>query len=214
MSAGPGLPPAQVEPFGKRVLSSDLRLWRVHDFTRPATVFNPCIGRRGRFSPLYDATGACIPTLYAGETREAAMFETVFRDLPPLPLARQVFTKELNGRAISELRTRRPLRLAPMFNQNLAIIGQSRQTMIECHGAEAYEQTCAWAEAIHRDFPDIDGLVWTSRQQDEALAMVLFEERIAPGNLEEVGSEHLDRGPARNWVSQMAKAYKIDLIPS
>jgi hypothetical protein len=42
--------------------------------------------------------------------------------------------------------------------------------------------------------------------------MALFERRIAPGNLEEVVSKPLDCGPARNWVSQVAKAYKIDLI--
>jgi RES domain len=211
--AGPGVPPARIEPFGERVLAAGMQFWRVHDASRAGDVFNPCKGRRGRFSPLYNAEGACIPTLYAGETREAAAFETIFRDLPPLPLLRQVFTKELDGRAMSELRTQRALRLAPMFNQNLAIVGQSRQTMVESHGTAAYEETCAWAEAIHRDLPDVDGLLWTSRQQDEALALLLFGTRVRPGDLEVVSSGPIDRGPGRQWVSDVARTYRIDLIP-
>jgi RES domain len=211
--SGPGLPPARVEPFGERVLAAGTRLWRVHDAVRAGNVFNPCKGSRGRFSPLRDARGACIPTLYAGATREAAMFETVFRDLPPLPLPRRVFASALGGRAMSELRTRRALRLAPMFNQNLAIVGQSRQTLIECHGSRCYVETCAWAEAIHRDLPALDGLVWTSRQQDDALAMVLFGGRVPSADLEVVGTEPLDGGPARAWVSETARAFRIDLIP-
>jgi hypothetical protein len=211
--AGPGLPPARIERFGERVIAAGTQLWRVHDASRIGNVFNPCKGRRGRFSPLHDAAGACIPTLYAGETREAAVFETIFRDLPPLPLLRQVFIREFDGRTMSELRTRRALRLAPMFNQNLAIVGQSRQTMIESHGTASYKETCAWAEAIHRDIPDADGLLWTSRQQDETLAMLLFGTRVRPSDLEVVSSEAIDHGPGRQWVSDVARTYRIDLIP-
>jgi hypothetical protein len=196
------------------VLAEGTPLWRVHNASRAGNVFNPCHGGRSRFAPLRDATGACIPTLYAGETREAATFETIFRDLPPLPQARQVFTSQLNGMALREIRPRRALRLVPMFNQNLAIVGQSRQTMIESHGTEAYKQTCAWAEAIHRDLLDVDGLVWTSRQQDEVLAMVLFEGRVSLADLEVVGTKLLDSGAGRAWVSDMARAYRIDLIPT
>ena len=131
-------------------------------------------------APLRDVAGTCIPTLYAGRTREAAAFETIFRDLPPLPLSRQVFTRSITGTALGELRTRRPLRLAALFNQNLALIGKSRQTIVECHGTAAYAETARWAEAIHRDLPGLDGLLWTSRQQDEALAMLLFGTRVGP----------------------------------
>ncbi len=214
MPAGPGPPPARIEPFGERVLDAGTPLWRVHSAGRTANVFNPCMGKPTRFAPLRDAAGTCIPTLYAGRTGEAAAFETIFRDLPPLPLPRQVFTRSITGTAMGELRTRRPLRLAPLFNQNLALIGQSRQTMVECHGAAAYAETARWAEAVHRDLPGLDGLLWTSRQQDETLAMLLFGTRVEPDDLEIVASEPLDSGPGRQWVSDFARAYKIDLIPS
>jgi hypothetical protein len=176
-------------------------------------VFNPCMGEKSRFSPLRDPAGDCIPTLYAGRAREAAAFETIFRNLPLLPLPRQVFTRRIAGNALSELRPRRALRLAPLYNAELALVGQSRLTMIESHGTAAYDETARWAEAIHRDLPDLDGLIWTSRQQDEVQAMLLFGTRITPGDLEVVSTEPLDAGPGRQWISDMATAYKIDLIP-
>ena len=46
--------------------------------------------------------------------------------------------------------------------------------MIECHGLAAYAETVRWAEAIHRDLLGLDGLLWTSRQQDEAHAVLLL----------------------------------------
>ncbi len=213
MPAGPGLPPARVEPFGERTLPAGTRLWRVHSTVREPNVFNPCLGKPTRFAPLRDADGTCIPTLYAGRTRDASVFETIFRDLPPLPLPRQVFTRDIDGTAMAELRTSRLLRLAPLFNGDLALVGQSRRTMIECHGLAAYAETARWAEAIHRDLPELDGLLWTSRQQDEAHALLLFGTRVRRDDLEIVSAEPLDRGPGRQWVSDMARAYRIDLIP-
>jgi hypothetical protein len=213
VAAGPGLPPARIEPFGDRVLPAGTRLWRVHTASRAGNIFNPCMGEESRFSPLRDPTGDCIPTLYAGRTREAAVFETIFRNLPLLPRPRQVFARRIVGSALSELRPRRALRLAPLYNAELALVGQSRLSMIESHGTAAYGETARWAEAIHRDLPNLDGLIWTSRQQDEVQAMLLFGTRITLNDLEVVSTERLDVGPGRQWLSGMAMAYRIDLIP-
>lgn len=195
-------------------MSAGTPLWRVHNGGRAGHAFNPCLGEPSRFAPLFDGGGRCIPTLYAGQTREAAAFETIFRDLPPLPLPRQVFASQLAGAALSELQPRRPLRLAALFNQELALIGLSRQALIECHGSAAYAVTARWAEAIHRDMPDLDGLVWASRQQDEVQAMLLFGTRVGVDDLWIASSEPLDRGRGRAWAGKTAADYRIDLIPS
>lgn len=57
------------------------------------------------------------------------------------------------------------------------------------------------------------GLLWTSRQQDEGLAMLLFGTRVKSGDLEVVSTEPLESGAGRQWVSDLAYAFKIDLIP-
>jgi RES domain len=44
--------------------------------------FNPSPARNARFSPLVNAAGPVIPTLYAGTTLDCALMETVFHDVP------------------------------------------------------------------------------------------------------------------------------------
>ena len=48
---------------------------------------------------------------------------------------------------------------------------------------DRYPATRAWAAALHAQCPDIQGLCWTSRQDDSAQAVMLFGDRIVPGVL-------------------------------
>jgi hypothetical protein len=42
-----------------------------------------------------------------------------------------------------------------------------------------YVDTARWAEAIHHQRPEVDGLFWMSRQRDRDQALVLFGDRAA-----------------------------------
>lgn len=44
--------------------------------------------------------------------------------------------------------------------------------------ARDYPDTALWAQALHRQFPDVDGLLWMSRQRDRDHALVLFGDRL------------------------------------
>ncbi|HME27939.1 MAG TPA: RES domain-containing protein [Acetobacteraceae bacterium] len=123
----------------------------------------------------------CVPTLYVGETYEAAAFETVFRNLPPKPMGRQVFEIDLARRNHARLLVNRDLILGPFFHQNLARIGQTRQSMIDTD-ATCYGETVLWAAAVHVSFPHLDGLIWTSHQHDRETACVLFGDRAGPSS--------------------------------
>ena len=41
-----------------------------------------------------------------------------------------------------------------------------------------YLDTARWAQALHWQYPAIDGLLWMSRQRDRDQALVLFGDRI------------------------------------
>ena len=43
-----------------------------------------------------------------------------------------------------------------------------------------------WAQAIHSQFTDVDGLVWTSNQCDLATAYVLFGDRVCEEDIKVV----------------------------
>ena len=76
----------------------------------------------------------------------------------------------------------------------------------------SYVQTRMWAEAIHRDAP-VDGLIWVSRQNDRALAILLFGDRIGQSDLDVlVDSIPLDRGTGWNYVLQSAEEADITIV--
>jgi RES domain len=215
--SGPGVPPAKLSEFGRFVLAKGTTLHRFCALNRPANAFNPCRGEPTRFAPLYVTTPAgrvCVPTLYVGETYEAAAFETMFRNLPPKPLRRQVFEIDFAGRGHARLLVNRDLILGPFFHQNLARIGQTRQSMIDTD-ATCYGQTVLWGAAVHESFAYLDGLVWTSRQHDRDYACVLFGDRATGADVTPIGAvEPIDSGQERARISEFARDYEIDIVPT
>lgn len=216
--SGPGLPPATVPSFGVHRLPRGTILHRVFTMARgrTATTFNPGLGSATRFAPLQAAGPGGpypIPTLYAGLSFEAAVFETVFRDIAPEPLPRRVREATFAGYAHAELTVQRDLELGPLFNQNLKLLGQTRLSMIECHGAAAYRETARWAEVIHRCHAGLQGLTWMSRQQDSELAVLLFGDRVGASDLAGGTVTPLGTGAGRRRVSDMAVRFRVDIIP-
>jgi len=215
--SGPGLPPAKLSEFGQFVLAKGTAVHRFCAPDRPPNAFNPCRGEPTRFAPVFVRTpagGTCVPTLYIGETYEAAAFETVFRNLPPKPLRRQVFEIDLAGRGHARLLINRDLILGPFFHQNLARIGQTRQSMIDTD-ATRYGETVLWAAAVHESFPHFDGLVWTSHQHDRDFACVLFGDRVSEADVTPIGVvEPIDTGQGRARIGEFARDYEIDIVPT
>lgn len=76
------LPPARLEPPNLTDLAEGELLHRVHTPQFPGNAFNPCQGGPTRFAPIHDAVGECIATLYAAQTVEAAIYETILHDVP------------------------------------------------------------------------------------------------------------------------------------
>ena len=149
---------------------------------RPAQ-FNPCMGQPTRFAPFIDAAGACVPTLYAATSREAAAFESIFHDIEPGATFKTVRLSVVESRSVSRISPKRDLLVAGLFAPDLKAWGLSRGELIETPKS-TYDQTVLWAQAIHRAPSDIDGLIWTSRQCDPDQCVILFEDRIREGDFE------------------------------
>jgi hypothetical protein len=127
---------------------------------------------------LLDAAGKVIPTIYAGTTLDCALMETVFHDVPfaagPKMLSKAT---HVAGKVYSQLALSRNLELIDLSAIPLRKLGISRKDLIECDGT-LYSQTRAWAVALHEQYPNAEGLAWTSRQADPARALVLFGDRV------------------------------------
>ncbi|TPG52268.1 RES domain-containing protein [Sphingomonas glacialis] len=155
---------------------------RIHPDAYGAVEFNPGAGGNARFSPIADAKGDYIPTIYAGTTLECAAMETVFHDVPFEPGLKTVAKRKLQHHDYSQIESAAGLTLVDLNNTALRKLGIGRVDLIETD-KDIYPQTRKWAEAIHAQCPDVQGLSWISRQDDRARAIMLFGDRMPPDPL-------------------------------
>jgi RES domain len=178
--------------------------------------FNPSSTGNARFSPLADTAGAVIPTLYAGTTLDCALMETVFHDVP-FVAGPKMWSKATHvaGKVWSQLTLSRGLALIDLSAVPLRKLGISRKDLIECDGSQ-YPETRAWALALHDQYPNAEGLTWTSRQADPARAIVLFEDNLKGSVLIPSGLPTpllLSDGSARLEILMLAQQLGVLLTP-
>ena len=156
---------------------------RIHDSAFAPESFNPGVGKDGepckatRFAPIHDAAGQAVPYLYGGSTLDCAIFETVFHDVPIDAADKFVDLDVFDEYAHGELSPRRDLTLVDLTSEGLHRLRVPRGELIDSP-ARHYPATARWAEALHRQFPAIDGLLWMARQHDRDQALLLFGDRL------------------------------------
>lgn len=155
---------------------------RIHARKYGGDVFNPGLAGNARFSPIVNASKRAIPTLYGGSDFACAAMETIFHDVPYAAGPKNMRRGLLEDQVYSRLVLAKDVILADLGAIELRKLGISRSHLIET-GASHYPRTRLWAEAIHAQCPDIQGLCWVSRQHDGTRAMMLFGDRIEKDGL-------------------------------
>lgn len=198
-------PPATMPPFNTAPLRAGIQLFRLHDPLFDGAAYNPCKGALTRFAPLAQASGACLPTLYAATTLEAAAWESLFHDVPHVAGPKSVRLNKVTTRILSVLELRRDVIVAPLHAPDLSRIGLAKTDLIETPPI-AYAQTARWTEAFHRGDPAVAGLRWTSRRCDPELAFVFFEDRLPQTAWTVV--EHIEIGRAPDLLEEIREIGK------
>jgi hypothetical protein len=104
--------------------------------------------------------------------------ETVFHDVPYATGPKMVSkAKHVADRSHSSLRFRVNLTLIDLSTISLHKLGIPRSELIDTD-ASHYGETREWAAALYEQCPAAQGLKWTSRQDDTAMALVLFGGRV------------------------------------
>ncbi|AXC13984.1 hypothetical protein ACPOL_4716 [Acidisarcina polymorpha] len=190
-------------------------LHRVHSSLYQPDQFNPSNTGDARFSPLLDNSGTLVPTLYAGTTLDCALMETVFHDVP-FHAGFKTLSKvsHVDGQVSSAIRSPRHLRLIDLTSIALKKLGVRRCDLIDTEAAE-YPITRKWAARFYGDHSNADGLLWTSRQDDRAQAVVLFEPRLKGLSFIPVSGPEsllLADGSARPEVLNLADRLDVVLV--
>jgi hypothetical protein len=190
-----------------------LEFHRVHDLAFGGSEFNTSSKGNARFSPITDEAGVLIPTLYAGTTFDCALMETIFHDVP-FKAGFKPFSKlKMNGKVHSILLPAADLRLIDLSSVALHKLGVKRTQLIDTTKAH-YAATRRWAQALYSQFPNAQGLRWTSRQDDQAHAVILFRTRVSTPDLGSDGSSEslLIEGHAHPKVIDLATRMGVTLV--
>lgn len=158
-------------------LPAGTHLFRLHSDLYRGNQFNDSGYGDARFSPIRERDShQIIPTLYAGESTEIALCEVLFHDID-VSQPRIVFDqRKLLRIQHSEITLVRDLRIALLDHAALVKMRAGKR-LIHCDAAD-YAHTRLWAEHIHQQYADIQGMSWPSRQY-QGQASVLFGDRIA-----------------------------------
>jgi hypothetical protein len=154
----------------------------IHDTAFEPESFNPGVDAAGtlrnptRFAPIRDARGRVVPYLYGGSSRDCAIFETAFHNVPIDAPDKFVDLDDFADRAHGRIVPKRDLQLVSLTTDGLHRLKGPKAELITSAPTD-YLDTARWAEAIHRQCPDVDGLLWMSRQRDRDQAVMLFGDR-------------------------------------
>jgi len=205
-------PPAKLHVTLTAIATGQV-LHRVHLQRYQAAQFNP--GQRGnaRFSPICNAAGQPIPTLYASTTLDCALMETIFHDVSHTAGFKPFVREKLAALVHSTIRIERALQVVDLSSVALRKLGITRRQLIDTD-KDQYPATRQWAEAIHHQFPQAQGLCWISRQDDSARAVMLFGDRIADDALRPHGDSRslLDDGNTYDAILDLANRIGVTIV--
>lgn len=153
-----------------RLVSAGTPLYRVHQRVHGPLFFgpevNPATGLRGPPTYRFDSASGAFGVLYCAPDFEGAFAETVMRN----PRMRLVSRSYLRLRAVTELRSRRDLRLVDLSGAGLSAVGLHNDI-----STGPYGPCQAWTEFLwsHRNQPD--GIAYRSRHNPELVCFAIFE---------------------------------------
>jgi RES domain len=194
-------------PFNPAIetLPKDHRLYRVFTNTRPPTEFNPGIGAATRFGFFGKPV---VPIMYAADTEEAAIAETLLHDIPVE--GGNLLWDNYSRKALALLEVTSELRLAVLHGMKLRQLGVGPQD-VTSSPASSYPETVKWAEAAHGC--GVDGMVWMSRLCNNAKAYVFFGDRCAGAFAQDTSHARIFASPAdQTWLIDFCAPLHIDVL--
>lgn len=199
-------PPNPFDPL-VAVLESGELLYRVHSNRFASTEFNPGYGR-SRFAFFTDADGAIVPVMYAAATQEAAVAETLLHDVPVT--GGYLGYDDYSTKVMTRVRTTRRLRVATFHGLGLRQL-KTDAADLTASPASTYDTTVLWSEAAHK--AGLDGVVWMSRQCNDAKAYVFFGDRCADAIDQDLSFARIFEGPDVLWLIDLCAPLGVDVLP-
>jgi hypothetical protein len=197
-------PPVPLDPATATLPTGHL-LYRVLSATRTATDFNPGFGAPTRFGFFGKPT---VPIMYAADTEDAAIAETLLHDIPAegglLPY------DQYASKVLVRLEATQSLRLGVLHGTGLRRLKVTANELTSSP-ASSYASTVRWAAAAHD--VGLDGLVWMSRQCNDTKAYVFFGDRCAQAFVQDPTHARIFASPADQiWLIDRCAPLHVDVL--
>lgn len=197
-------PPTPFKPAIEKLPAGHL-LYRVLTAKRRPSEFNPGVGVPTRFGFFGDPV---VPIMYAAETEEAAVAETLLHDMPVegggLPYG------QYSGKALVRLEVTREVRLAVLHGLGLRRLKVSADE-VTSSPASTYRHTVRWAEAAHGI--GVEGMVWMSRLCNDARGYVFFGDRCRDAFTQDPSHARIFASPAdQMWLIDLCAPLHVDVL--
>ncbi len=184
---------------------------RCYDNEYGSTEFNPGPAK-ARFRPIHDGP-VIVPTIYGADLADGALSETVFHSVPVKPSkAKRIREASLRPKLLTSIACDHDLKLLKLTGTGLGRIGVTHAQLIES-SANQYPATALWAQALYDEATDAHGMVWRSRQNNDAEALVIWGTRVARKNLVSTAAPlALAHGKGLDQVREIALQLQITLV--
>lgn len=217
-----GPPTPAVSPV-LEALPAGTRLWRVHPAAHHSasgrieddgTLFNPGHGDPTRFAPLRDTNGSMVPAMYLGASRRGALFETFLHDQMPGSVIDSAKWRE---HMLTRLRLDVDIEVVSLHGHGLRSLGLHAADITHTYPS-GYLLATRWASWLH-EHTDAAGLTWTSHQDDDERAYMLWGDRLpadalVPESRTEGGVPPLPigYGEGLDWAMGVAASVRVEVI--
>ncbi|MFD6857124.1 RES family NAD+ phosphorylase [Rhodococcus sp. NPDC060090] len=159
-------------------LRAGTELWRIHHEKYAANAMNPtpqpAIPGGARFDSL---TGDYAYT-YLGDSPEAAVAETLCRNLAVTARPRLIPRAQVSGRVLSRLTVTTDITVIALHGPHLSAVGQDTW-LTKCDPSD-YVQTRSWARALLTAAPSAAGLTYRCRHNEDRFAWMLTTDPAYP----------------------------------
>lgn len=187
--------------------------FRVHTALpgRAANTFNPGYGKPTRFAFFTDSMGEIVPVLYAAESEEAAVCESILHDVPVK--GGNIQHASYRDTAMGKIHPTRDLKLAKFMGTGLRKLGVEHGQLTST-GRLDYPITAQWAQAAHR--ADFDGVIWMSHRCNTDEAIILFGDRVALSDLEIDSSyaRYFGNPADQDWLVDICTPLNVEVLTS
>ncbi|MEU2001674.1 RES family NAD+ phosphorylase [Rhodococcus sp. NPDC019627] len=153
-------------------------LWRIHTGTYAANAVNPTAQPTVPGGARFDSLTGDYAYTYLGDSPEAAVAETLCRDLAVTGSPRLVPRARIAGRVLSRLTVTTDVTVIALHGPHLSAVGQD--TWLTKSDPSDYLYTRTWARALFDAAPSADGLVYRCRHNEDQFAWMLTTDPANP----------------------------------